>query len=157
MLLNKLKDMGNALIALENDMWAFFSISDDLFCAAQKDGKFLRVNPAWTRCLGWTEEEMTGRNWIEFLHPDDVERTLAEAEAMLERSAKGFENRYRHKDGTYRNLWWTAYKWKEQGVTYAVARDVTNKREAESLLKELRHDRDALNGKTDKIIELLRA
>jgi PAS domain S-box-containing protein len=156
-LLTKLKSIGDALVARENDLWAFFSISDDLFCVAEKDGRLLRVNPAWTRCLGWGQDEIVGHEWLDFIHPDDIECTAAEAEAMLERNAMGFENRYRHKDGSYRNLLWTGKQWGKEGLTYAVARDVTKKREAESLLKELGRDRAALNGKTDKIIELLRA
>ncbi|WP_451982437.1 PAS domain S-box protein [Azospirillum endophyticum] len=117
-----------------------WTVSQDLLCVAARSGEILSVNPAWTRTLGWAEEEIVGRRtrWME--HPTDQDRTVAE----LERLAVGettlrFENRFRCKDGSYRWLSWTAVP--AEGYLYCVARDVTAEREREA---ELEHARELL-------------
>lgn len=78
-----------------------FHHSLDLLCVAGIDGYFRQVNPSWTRVLGWTEKELMSRPTIEFVHPDDHERTL-QARANLGQgiALSSFENRYLCKDGT---------------------------------------------------------
>ena len=80
----------------------FFEISIDLMCIAGVDGYFKRVNPAFTKALGWTAEELLAKPFIEFVHPADRERTGNE----VRRLASGidtvyFENRYLKKDGSW--------------------------------------------------------
>src|SRR5205807_7270457 len=94
---------------LEEDLDRFFTVSLDLLCIAGFDGRFRRLNPAWERTLGYSLEELQSRPFIDFVHPEDRERTLAE----MHRLAQGgdtvrFENRYHCKDGSYRWLSWTA-------------------------------------------------
>jgi PAS domain S-box-containing protein len=87
-------------------------------------GRFLRVNPAWSTVLGYEPEEIIGRQYLEFLHPDDVARTMAgygtveSGEPILD-----FENRYRAKAGDYRWLSWVAVP--EGGKLYSTVRDIT--------------------------------
>lgn len=96
-------------------------------------GKFLRVNPAWKEALGWSEAEMVGASYGNFLHPDDI----APSQAAFEDVMRGipvldFENRYRAKDGAYRWLSWVAVP--EDGRLYSTARDITaEKQRAEAL------------------------
>ena len=88
------------------------------------DGRFLRVNPAWTTVLGYAQEEMVGRPYLEFLHPDDVATTLAGyAEVERGNPILGFENRYRAKAGDYRWLSWVAVP--DGGKLYSTVRDIT--------------------------------
>ena len=110
----------------------FFSISIDLLCFLDFNGYFKRLNPAWERTLGFSVEELMSRPFIEFVHPDDRERTLAQNSAVRGGDqALGFENRYLCKDGTYRWLRWNAAPDPDDNVIYSVARDVTERKRAE--------------------------
>jgi PAS domain S-box-containing protein len=107
----------------------FFDLSLDLLCIADMDGRFKRINPAWTNTLGWSVEELMAVPYLEFVHPDDRASVMNEA-AML--AAGGttvkFETRYRCKDGSYRWLNWKATGLPDRGVIYAAARDVTQRK-----------------------------
>jgi len=120
----------------------FFAISIDLLCFLDFNGYFKRLNPAWERTLGFTVEELMSRPFIEFVHPDDRERTLDQNRAVRGGdNALGFENRYLCKDGTYRWLLWNAAPDSAENVIYSVARDVTERKRAEEererLVKQL--------------------
>ncbi|MDB4881786.1 MAG: domain S-box protein [Gemmatimonadetes bacterium] len=111
----------------------FFNISIDLLCFLDFTGYFKRLNPAWERTLGFTVEELKAKPFIEFVHPDDRERTLAQnGEVRSGGKALGFENRYLCKDGSYRWLFWNAAPDSARGVIYSVARDVTARKQAEA-------------------------
>ncbi|MFP2899454.1 PAS domain S-box protein [Corallococcus sp. 4LFB] len=110
-------------------------LSQELMLVCGFDGAIFTVNPSATRILGWTEEELVGRTVADLLHPDDVAPTTLE----LGRLAAGlptlaFENRFRHRDGSYRLLAWTAVP--DEGRVHAVARDVTQEREAALALRQ---------------------
>lgn len=121
----------------EEDFQRFFELSHDMLTTVGFDGTFKRVNSAWTKCLGYAPAELVGRPYIELVHEDDRERTSAEAARAEEGSATiAFENRYRAKDGAYRNLQWNATPLPEQQVIYAVARDVTESRRLEEQLRQ---------------------
>ena len=109
---------------------------------ASFDGYFVQLNPAWETTLGYTEAELMARPFIEFVHPDDVEATLAEV-AKLERGVTtiSFENRYRHQDGTWRWLCWSSTPLPERGLIMAAASDVTDRHRAE---EELRSSQEEL-------------
>lgn len=110
----------------------FFDLSIDMLAHLDFGGHFRRLNPAWERTLGYTAAEMMARPFIEFVHPDDRERTLAQNSAVRGGAqALGFENRYRCKDGSYRWLLWNASPDPAGRVIYAVARDVTERKRAE--------------------------
>lgn len=121
-------EMGDELerrLDLLQEYKLFFDHSRDMLCIAGTDGYFQRVNPAFERTLGWPEEELLGRPFADFVHPDDLERTLEETEKL----GRGiptisFENRYRLPDGTYRTLRWTCHPEPEAGRLYASARMV---------------------------------
>ena len=103
-----------------------FELAEDLIAVIGPDGRFKRVNPAFTRLLGWTAEELTGRSLVDHIHPDDLEDTRrAFAEAVGGHPQEHFENRYRSRDGEYRTLAWSGAAVQDDGVIYAVARDVT--------------------------------
>ena len=123
---------------LEEQRETFFQVSIDMLVFAGFDGFFKRLNPAWERTLGYTVEELLSRPQIEFVHPDDREATLRQAAAVREGgSAVAFENRYRCKDGTYKWLLWNSVPNLEQQTVYAVARDLTERKQMETQLREL--------------------
>ena len=113
----------------------FFNVTLDLLCIANTDGYFLRLNPAWERILGYTREELMAQRFLDFVHPDDLDRTR-EAVSTLASQQKvfSFENRYRCKDGTYRWLEWSSAP--AGKLIYAAARDVTERKQAEEALEE---------------------
>jgi PAS domain S-box-containing protein len=126
-----------------HDLDAFFTVSIDMFCFLDFSGYFKRLNPAWERTLGFTRAELMSRPFIEFVHPDDRQRTLGQnAQVRGGGQALSFENRYMHRDGSHRWLRWNSTPRSEEGVIYAVARDVTAEKLAEEersrLLGELR-------------------
>ncbi|KKW91279.1 hybrid sensor histidine kinase/response regulator [Sphingobium chungbukense] len=105
-------------------LWA---LARDPFLVADRNGVWIAASPAWTDILGWSEQELIGRTseWME--HPDDLERTRGELAGLASgRPTVRFENRFRAKDGGYRNFSWTAVP--ENDLIYCVARDVTEQR-----------------------------
>lgn len=88
---------------------------------------YTRLNSAWESTLGYRLDELKAKPFLDFVHPDDRDATLYE---MHRQFAEGktvlhFQNRYRHRDGTYRWLEWTSQPSADGSVVYAVARDVT--------------------------------
>ena len=85
----------------EDDLREFINLSLNLLCIAGTDGYFKHVNPAWETTFGYTKEEVLSRPYLEFVHPDDREATMAEATKIASgNSTLSFENRYRCKDGS---------------------------------------------------------
>ncbi len=116
----------------------FFMHSLDLQCIAGFDGYFRRLNPAWTTNLGWTLEELKSRPLEDFVHPDDRGSTKAELSRLREgQETSFFENRFRHKDGSYLWLQWNG--WSAPGLQqiYATARDVTEQKRLEREILEI--------------------
>jgi two-component system cell cycle sensor histidine kinase/response regulator CckA len=120
----------------QDELRRIFDLSVDLIAVASFDGHFTRVNPAFEQRLGYRERELLERPYVEFVHPDDREATIAEA-AVLGRGGTtiSFENRYRCKDGSYRWLQWTATPVVQEKLIYAVARDVTEQKAAAEELR----------------------
>ena len=115
-----------------------YELSIDLLCVAGFDGQLQQVSPAWTRVLGWSEAELTSRPMLEFIHPDDHEITLRVRAAIREgHPARGFENRYRAKDGSYRWLSWNVQPFASSRQVFAVARDVTAEKQAAEQMRLL--------------------
>jgi serine/threonine-protein kinase len=113
----------------ELDLVRFFDLSLDLFCIASTNGYFLRVNKNFPTVLGYSVEELTSRPFVEFVHPEDRERTNAECSRLSMGSpCVRFLNRYRHVDGHYLMFEWNAQSVPEERAIYAVARNLTDRR-----------------------------
>lgn len=134
----------------------FFNASLDLLCFADFQGYFKRLNPAWERTLGFTTEELCRRPFLDFVHPDDREITLAEMEKISTgASTISFENRYRCKNGTYKWLLWNATPLVSQQVIYADARDITERKVAEESIRKLKEAAEAANrSKSDFLAQM---
>jgi PAS domain S-box-containing protein len=117
---------------LERDR--IWNVSEDLLAVSNFEGYFLSMNPAWTRLLGWSDDEIKSMHVSELRHPDDAAHSIA-GRAQL---AKGvptvrMENRFRHKDGSWRWLHWTMTE--NNGLIYVAGRHVTTEKEAAATLE----------------------
>lgn len=119
-------EMAGALenqVALLSEFRRFFDVSIDMMCIASTDGYLKKVNPAFVRELGWTEEELLRHPFIKLVHPDDVAATQAEVEKLAAGTPTiSFENRFLCMDGTYKTLHWNAFPEEETGRLYSIAR-----------------------------------
>lgn len=123
-----------ALISEYAQIERLFNLSNDLICVAGMDGFFKRVNPSFTKQLGWDEPTLLMRSFFEMIHPDDLEKSQLE----IEKLGRGepsieFSHRFRCQNGEYVDLEWVATPEPKSGDVYAIARNTT-----ESKAKEYR-------------------
>jgi diguanylate cyclase (GGDEF)-like protein/PAS domain S-box-containing protein len=119
----------------EFDLERFFDYAIDMLCIADSRGYFVKVNRAFERVLGYTREELLAHPFVEFVHPDDRAETVAETRRLSSGTLTfAYENRYRAKDGSWRNIAWTCFPDPQTGLMYAVARDVTSDRQRDDWL-----------------------
>jgi two-component system sensor histidine kinase/response regulator len=166
-LLSMLTTVGNQIgmfsdrLRAQEERDRFFTLSLDMLCVAGFDGRLKRVNPAWHRVLGYDEADLVSRKYLDFVHPDDREATLAEAAKLTEgREVVYFENRYWHKDGTLRWLLWAAAPFPERQLAYAAARDITERKAAEETMardaRELQATHRELEDQASRLAQLVR-
>jgi diguanylate cyclase (GGDEF)-like protein/PAS domain S-box-containing protein len=120
----------------------FFDLSQDMLCTSDGNGYFVELNSAWERNIGYSSEELRAVPFIERVHPDDRERTEAEAADLFSGAGQVvFENRYLAKDGSIHWLRWSATLAGDERLIYARATDVTELKrvelEREGLLVEV--------------------
>ncbi|MEW6055490.1 MAG: ATP-binding protein [Bdellovibrionota bacterium] len=127
----------------------FFEASLDMLCISSYDGHFKKVNPAFEKTLGFPAEELCTKSYLDFIHPDDIERTLDEVkkQLLMKQHVLSFENRYRCKDGSYKWLSWTSAPVGQ--YMYAVARDVTDAKLANDELKKARDALQIMNSELE--------
>ena len=136
--LQDVTDLKNAQAALQQkteEMDQYFNTSLDLFCIADTNGYFRRLNPEWEKSLGYKLAELEGRRFLDFVHPDDLPATLAAvADLSSQKKVLNFTNRYRHNDGTYRWIEWRSFP--KGNMIFAAARDITERKRIEDALRE---------------------
>ncbi|MDQ5986407.1 MAG: Sensor histidine kinase RcsC [Syntrophus sp. SKADARSKE-3] len=122
------------LVERTDELDRFFSLSLDLLCVADADGYFKRLNPEWEKTLGYNLEELQGKQLWDFVHPDDLESTLAVVSDLAGgKQVLNFTNRYLAKDGNYRWIEWRSVPYQDK-LIYAAARDITERKRAEEAL-----------------------
>jgi PAS domain S-box-containing protein len=124
-----------------------WNVCQDLLVITDLEGKFLKVNPAWTTTLGWHGSELLGKSSQWMLHPDDRKQALAETERLAAgQILHRFGVRFREKNGSYRWLSWRAVP--HQGRIYAMARDETEQKHAEDRLREAQQELEQVSRQT---------
>ncbi len=119
----------------ENEKW--FNYSVNMNCIADFEGYLKKINPSWQKVLGWSIEELMSKPYIEFVHPEDIERTIKAAGKLFKgNDVIKFENRYRTKDGEYRWFSWNSSSDIESKKIYSSVEDITKKKEMEIKLSE---------------------
>ena len=130
----------------EEGLAQLFSMSLDMICIADiKTARFIKINRAFTEILGYSEEALLKRPFLDFIHPEDLDDTRSVLTEKLQTGTKviNFENRYQCKDGSYRWFSWVSHPDTEKGVTYAIARDITDWKQNEKELKKSKAILDA--------------
>jgi diguanylate cyclase (GGDEF)-like protein/PAS domain S-box-containing protein len=131
----------------KGDVERFFEGSPDLLAIADRRGYFTCLNPEWESVLGWTRDELMADPYLNFVHPEDVERTCQEIARATGPNpcTTRYENRLRTRDGVWRWLLWSA-RWDGEEWS-AVAKDITTRKELE------RHSlHDALTGVANRAL-----
>lgn len=123
---NDAKPSVKAVVAQSLNFERFFTMSLDMLCTATVDtGYFVALNEAWTKTLGFTADELRAAPFLSFVHPDDQAATIKAAGQLAQgENVIHFKNRYRCKDGSWKWLEWSSSVSMEEGLIYAVARDV---------------------------------
>ncbi|TXI68973.1 PAS domain S-box protein [Flavobacterium sp. UBA6195] len=111
---------------LQENFDYFFNETTDLICIANLDGYFLKINPAFTNTLGYTESELITKKFINYVYSDDIEKTLNEINNLSEGiNTINFSNRYLRKDGSKIWLQWISTINLETKIVFAIARDIS--------------------------------
>src|SRR3984893_12564285 len=135
--------MAEASRSFDDDLVVLFDLSHDAFCIAGFDGYLKRANPAFARILGYTQEELLARPFVDNVYPDDVESVEALlAELAAGNDIVGFECREVCADGSVRWFEWSTSSRPEAGIVYGVGRDVTDRRVADAELEGVRRMAD---------------
>ncbi|GAB4213497.1 MAG: hypothetical protein OHK0012_09760 [Synechococcales cyanobacterium] len=136
------KETELALRAKTEELDRFFSLALDLLCIANQDGYFLRLSHQWETTLGYAIADMEGRQFLDFVHPDDLANTLDSMTTLKSgEHVLNFVNRYRCRDGSYRWLDWHSMPF--GSLIYASARDITERVLAEEETRQ-RVERETL-------------
>ena len=135
--------LGAALGELER----FFELAVDVFVVTGPDGHFLRVNRALSDLLGVEPDVVLSRPWNSFVHPDDRERSAEEfaREVVLGHRTINFANRYVDAAGGIHWMEWNAEFDPSNGVVYGIARDVTERRDADDALRAAQAEAERAN------------
>jgi len=122
----------------EEEFQLFFDYAPEILAVADTEGRFTKVNPAFTEILGYSEQELLSTPIVDLIHPDDQETTLDEYEKNVsgEHLTDNFVNRYRAKDGSFRWLSWkSSQPFGDEGQFFAYGRDITEIVELQQLLE----------------------
>ncbi|HLV43197.1 MAG TPA: histidine kinase dimerization/phosphoacceptor domain -containing protein [Brumimicrobium sp.] len=123
----------------EKGVQNFFNLSSDLHCIVHMDRSFVKVSPAWTKLLGYTENELLSRSFLDFVHPDDLKISKITGKELDDQGLMtSFENRYLTKSGEVVYLSWNSQLDPETQLAFCTARDITkSKLEQDELLSDL--------------------
>lgn len=131
------RDITEFISAIEEKR-RIFNLSADIISIGDTKGQIMDINPAWEKILGWNIEASRQKKWIDFVHMDDIDRTKEMVKHILNgEELTDYEVRFMCQDGTYRWLSWNGFTDTQSGCVYAVARDITSRKEGEVKLLHL--------------------
>ncbi|WP_439489439.1 PAS domain S-box protein [Algoriphagus sp.] len=123
------------LISEFSNVEKFFNLSNDLICIAGTNGYFKKINPSFSRLLGWDNETLMTRSFFELTHPDDIKKTRRNLEKLIKGElSTELSHRFMCRDGSYKSLDWVATKDPKTGNIYSIARDTTEAKAKEEQL-----------------------
>jgi PAS domain S-box-containing protein len=119
----------------------FFTLALDMLGIADFEGRLLQLNASWEEVLGYTESELRSVSGMDLVHPEDRPAMQEQMQALRNgcRTAQ-LEGRYRHKDGSYRWLFWSAAPFPAENLIYIFARDITPRKQAEAKVAMLNQE-----------------
>lgn len=119
----------------EEERDRLYNLSNDLLATIDFEGKLTHINPAWNKILGYEDQELLGSVILSIIHPDDEKNTMAESRKLKRGKSVSFESRLRCKDGSYRWILWSSTPMVSEKISYAVGRDITERKQTEETLE----------------------
>jgi PAS domain S-box-containing protein len=137
------KEMEERLARKSEELDRYFDSALDLLCIADTDGRFHRLNPEWENVLGYPLSVLEGARFLDFVHPDDLQATVAAVSDLdAQKEVLSFVNRYRRRDGSWR---WIEWRSRPMGkMIYSVARDITDRKQAEERIERLLDEKELI-------------
>jgi PAS domain S-box-containing protein len=133
-------------MSIDKEALKILELSPDLIGMGNLEGFFTRINSAFGRLLGYSDQEFLSKPFLAFVHEDDISRTAqALSEAVEGKQLLLVENRYRCMDGSYKWIEWRVSVVSLENRFYAVGRDITRQKESESRLKRAIDKADRAN------------
>lgn len=131
-------DLERTVSERSQDRNALWTLSSDIMLRCTFDGTITATNPAWHSVLGWQDHELIGSNLFDLIHPEDITHTIEGAKQLSDGiSHKRFDNRYRHRDGSYRWISWSTRSY--ENLINAVGRDITKDKEQTAELEGMQN------------------
>lgn len=132
------------LIVKSKELETFFTVAIDLLCIASIDGKFIKLNKAWENTLGYSNNELENKFFMDYVHPDDTQITQDALEKLSDQNPiLKFVNRYKTKQGDYRFIEWHSVPVGQ--FIYCAARDITERMTYEEELLNARSEAEVSN------------
>ncbi len=131
----------------------FFEQPMNIHLIGSIQGEITKVNEGWLQTLGYSREDTLGKNIMDFIHPDDVESTINELKELENgKTTFYFENRYKHKNGSYITLAWSAIYNTSGKMLHGVAKDITKQKAYQDELRKSEERYKALSENAKHII-----
>lgn len=132
----------------------YFNTALDLLSMIDSKGRFIRINPEWEKVLGYSVNELLNKQFMDYVHPDDILKTLdAVKQLKIGNEVLNFINRYRCKNGKYKHIEWRSVQVGE--MIYGAARDVSRRIELEESLTQTNKDLQEINAQKDKFLYII--
>lgn len=125
----------------------FFTLAIDMLAIANFDGYFLQLNPCWQKALGFSDEELKSKPFLEFIHPEDRTATSTQIGKLKQGESHTiyFENRCLNKNGDIHWLGWMAATFEEEKLIYIFARDITEQKQRMAQLTEINKELESFS------------
>lgn len=135
----------------QKELATFFKFSPDMLCIAGMDGYFKRINPAFSKILGYSTNELLEKRIVHFIHQDDLKNTSQELTKLSHGGNNAYyENRYITKKRTIKWLAWTSTSIPGENLIFSVAKDITYRKQLEEeLLQSSQRINNILESITD--------